>query len=228
MKFSDPTLQQAICEIRFKPTIKVHNYRFDLVEEFSEIFPYWNVNWRIIELYDNIKKEDSNQMYGLTNQGASLLYKYIQNYEKFDELSNFLIKNTVKKLEIEKFIRYGVRFFYLYGFNGSFNKLRELLINKFYNNKFFTSVEPTSKINDLAYIVVFSQSQINFRINLGPLSKKEIQDMFDKETLMDIALLVDVDCYLEDISSDIITSHLTKSHKGTKYYLEKIENYLGE
>ncbi len=56
MKFINPVLQQAICEIRFKPILKVHELRFGLVEEFSEELPHWSVNWNIIESYNNIKK----------------------------------------------------------------------------------------------------------------------------------------------------------------------------
>ena len=45
-------------------------------------------------------------------------------------------------------MRFGVRLFYFYEFNDSFNKLRDLLINKFYKNEFFKSVEKTTKISD--------------------------------------------------------------------------------
>ena len=89
-----PLLIQSICEIRFNPTFNFHKKRFELCEKFLKKLPYWNINWKIIELFNTKNREDSSQLFALTNHGASFSDKKIQNYEEFVNLSFHFMKIT--------------------------------------------------------------------------------------------------------------------------------------
>jgi len=228
MKFKTPFIKQVICEIRFNPILGYHQKRIETCEKFKEKLPHWWLDIARIDMYDQKEKEESQRIFTLTSRGASLLYKDVGPYDNFKALSSYLLENVTSNLEIRDVTRIGVRFFYLSEFENSFSKLKDLLISKLYKNEFTKNLEIERKLSDLAYILVFSQNNTKFRIALGPVSKKEIQERFGnkEEKDLEVALLFDLDCFLENISSTIIKKFLKTSYTYSHAILDKTINYL--
>jgi len=226
MIIKERLLQQAIGEIRFKPKLSFHRYRFDLSDKFLEKLPSWNLNWRIIELFDQKEKEKSNRIFSLTNHAASLLFKKLGVYENFKSLAQFLFENTVKDLNIDSFIRYGIRLFYLYEIDLSFANLKDHLLGRLYKDDLFRAIEITPAPEDLAYVIVFKRANKKFRLTLGPLSREEIRNNFAEDSDLEVALLIDIDCYFENIPARETRPFLAESFHEISKMREQLDAYL--
>jgi|GEM_PF-4666413 len=229
MKFKAPFIKQAICEIRFNPILSYHQKRFEICEKFKEKLPYWWFDIARIDMYEQKEKEASQRLFTMTCRGASLLFKDVGPYDNFKALSSYLLENVTSGMEINDIIRLGARFFYLSEYENSFNNLKDLLVSKLYMNEFIKNLKIQEKLSDLAYVLDFTQNNTKFHLALGPVSRKEIEERFGgKEKTIDVALIIDLDCFLENVSSTIIKSFLRTSFTDSQAILEKILNILKE
>lgn len=226
MNFKKSFIKQAIWEIRFLPALNYHNKRVEICEKIKDKLPHWRLDVRKIDMYDQLEKEESQKNFSFTSRGASLSYKDVDHYDNFKSLSIFLTENIKTGLNIKDIIRFGIRFFYLIEFEGSFTLLRNLMIKKLYKKEFLKRLEVGKNIFDLGYNIDFKKENTKYHLVLGPVAKREIKDRFGGEEYDNLktAILFDIDCYLESVSSNIIKSFLKDSYDSSQIILKKIIN----
>jgi hypothetical protein len=230
MKFERTFIKQAICEIRFNPILNYHQNRIEICNKFYNKLPHWWLDITRIDMYDKLKKEESQRIFTLTSRGASLTFKDVGHYDNFKSLSVYLLENVTSDLEIKQITRFGVRLYYLVEYKNSFKKLRDLMAEKIYKSEFIKDFETEKEITDIGCAIDFNQKDIKFHIVSGPVSKKEIEKRFGRKEkeISKAAILFDLDCYMENTSSAIIKKFLKSSYENSQIILEKMINYLRE
>jgi len=228
--FSEPYIKQAIWEIRFTPILAFHKKRIDICEKFVDKLPHWGLDMRKIEMYDQLEKESSDRKFTLTNRGASFIFKNVGHYDNFKSPSIYFLENITRDLDIKKISRFGVRLFFITKYTKEFNQLKNLISKKIYNEQFLKNLNQEKKISDVGTAIDFNLKAYKYHLVFGPATKKEIEKSYGKNGSEDVkvALLCDIDCYLENATPAIIKNMMKDSYENSKTTVKDIIKYINE
>lgn len=236
MEFTEPFIERAICEIRYPATLTYHQKRLTLCKELMEKKPellHWTLNVPTIQLRDGSKEESSNKIFTVSSKGSFLLFRNPGPYDNFQALADYLMIKATQALEIDNLTRIGIRIFYFTEVKESFDQLRDILLTRLSNRK---GVERFGgSIKDLAFIIEFEKNKYNFNVRIGPLSPEEIEGKVYKgekyyisKEQINPSLLVDVDYFRRNCSSEEIRVVLKNSKSNTREVLNSILSLLKE
>jgi len=225
MKNSKSSLRQVITEIRFDPIFKFNKDRIDLCEKFLKDLPHWNLDMSTVSMYDHINLEDSRKIFTIMNHRASFDYKNCVYFNKFKLLVSSLLKEVVGHLEINILSRHGIRFFYLHKIKSNFAEFFDKVLVKLFNEKFFSGLNVNNDIEDFVYKINFKKDDILFTLNLSHIrtTRGDIVKVEDLGKFM----LIDLDCFVQNISSKQIENFISTSYKASQDLLGKITRYIG-
>jgi uncharacterized protein (TIGR04255 family) len=198
MQFQSPILFKCICEIRFKPEFVYLSKRLSICDEFKDKFPNWNIDFSKVELHDlkGTNDEDRRNIFIFTNRGASLETNNVGVYENFKALATFIFPKIVDGLELTKLDRIGIRAFSIFKSDLSLTNLNNLLFKKLYSNE-IKNRKIFGEITDIAYVINTRKNNFDLHIEIGPVTKAEIEHRFTfkiKDT-PEVGILIDLDCF---------------------------------
>lgn len=236
MKFENPYIERAICEIHYPPTLAYHDNRVGLCRALmtrKPEFQHWTLNIPQIQLRDDADEKTSSKIFLITSKGSSFLFKAPGVYDNFKALADYLMSETIDEFNIEVLNKFSIRVSYFYEVvEGRFEQLRDLVITQLLSEKIETV---SGNLQDVASVLEFEKGGYYFNVKIGPLSPEEItgdvttdREYFVLKDEVSSTLLVDVDISKEACSTREVRNALQESKVSSKEISRKVIAILEE
>ncbi|MFH1654452.1 MAG: hypothetical protein ABIE74_10440 [Pseudomonadota bacterium] len=222
-------------EIRYKPNPKALDYRGAWAEVISEHLQL--PRWRILENRLDVYNEQTGEraFVGFRNAGYVVHNSQTDNYfaDKIIKFVKFLV--TLNGFEKEPFIeRIGVRSIYCKKYKESFEKLKNLYLERYMNLTDAAKKLLDATILDIGGHVNFADKHGNFNTMSGPMEQKQMNQFFDQEyigDLPDIGLFFDIDYWLtpkKQMGPGDISSHINDFSEAARERFEQMASHIME
>jgi len=211
-----PVLKKLVVDFRYKPTLRAYA-SMDLVGlALSSDFPDWERAPLALEIRNRQKHRRlqirfRQSVFDCINPGDE---------EKEFDIAKKSVKSVTDKVDIAKFERFALRFWFVAEFKGEYESLVRLV-----HRKFCTPVEdlapfPEYALKDAAYAVDLTRDEWAYGVRVGPMTKDEWfssvhherkafeaapdGETFEKyaETLPDRFVYLDIDVWREHVLRD--------------------------
>lgn len=212
---SKPILYKSAFQAQYKPELRFYERFFSAVRKLTQ-FPHWKTDGLHITLYDPDKG------YSVGVQHNHFVYAQdshdIEQEGKFiDELLNIL----PSELQLNTFMRFGLRRWYLIPVGFSFESLVKILGLKLFSQDNKIKQILHRNLEDFTYLIVITEPPYKARISVSPVRKNEVEQNIplDKEHHLpildraksyiefvnkypDVAILIEVDFFqqMDDMS----------------------------
>jgi len=196
---STQTISESIFEIRYTPNSKILDYRGTWAELVSHLMELseWNITGNRIDVFD--KEMNRRAFVSFKNAGVVIKNTPTKNY--FPEQGNKLLRFLFKQEPFGDPLwvgRIGVRSRFATAFNGGFNDLLRLYMERFLSLTSGAKDVFAAEITDIGGPVNLHTNQGKINSNSGPMQKDQLKQFFDVEDeLPEVALYFDLDYWKE-------------------------------
>lgn len=196
--------QLVASEIRFPGSIKFAQNKLNFINDIHlKRFPDWQESHTDLVLTN---KEDK-LTFEASCKNAVCRWEKPNEFAKYADITARIFSDFSRSIDVVSVQRAGIVYDYLYEVKISFAQL----LNQF-QEKFSVFIPKTFNYKDSAFINVFEKKNINFRVQIGPLSKKEGEvKLKENKELPDVAVAVNIDCYRKDTTRDAVRSLIDES-----------------
>ncbi len=167
-KLPQPILHRFTFQANYKPNLKFYDLLYSATQKLSG-YEHWETNRLYVFLHDYEKH--------CTLAVRHNIFSYEWDYSGTDNYINDVrgaLEILPPSLEIKTFKRLGFRQQFLIPTNMRFEEINNIL-----NLKFLAQDEPLtnlfpSGVNDMSYVAVGSDHELELRVVVGPMKRKEI------------------------------------------------------
>jgi len=162
-------LKKLVVDFRYKPTLRVYESMDVVGRTLSDDFPDWERAALALEIRNRQKHRR------LVIQFRQSVFDCINpgNEEEEFDVAKKSVKSVSDKVDIAKFERFAVRFWFVAEFKGEYESLVRLVYRKFCTP--VESLAPFAEyvLKDAAYAVELSRDEWTYGVRVGPMTKDE-------------------------------------------------------
>jgi len=220
MRFEDLILPQVVFEAKYKQGYRYLDRCGETLIEIENLDEGWTAS-EVSPTRGKMLNESKNLLLNFNSEKMDIVQNNVKNrdIEEFMRQSTNIFNIISKNLGVNEFYRFGLRFWYLYPLDEA-KKGRELLEKcKIYSvNRKELEGMFCKKIKDTSIAIVMEDDNIGNRISLSLVFRKGASDNIKKSRRgdsPDIALLIDIDNYINNIEEKELCKFLDYSERLT-------------
>lgn len=225
-------LAQAICEIRYQPELTYFDKRIRVCSKLRDILPEWDFNDRNFIRLANPEKNEFFE----THCKRSAFWRFDVDEDDFQDRARKIFQLFTKEFRYQQLDRVGVRLKYFIEADLKFDDLKATFYNELFSQREEMAEKLfNSQIPDTGFAFDFEGEKLLFHLRFGPVHREEIKNksefkklFLNKESIPDVAMFWDVDCYKHEIDRTEISDIINKALLETSRKIKVLTNLLKE
>lgn len=213
---ADPTTNEHVVELRYRPNAKILDHRGVWAEQISEHLelPHWQIIENRIDIFS--KGQTEHAFVGFRNAGYTAADTPTKNFftDKATKLFRFLftLDNFGRELFVE---RLGLKSKFSTIYEGTFEELTARFADRYVklSPEAATAIGSDAKLVDIGAPLNFVDKRGNFNTVAGPMSRQQLPTFFRKdEGFPEVALYYEIDYFIKpsrELSGKEIVSTIT-------------------
>jgi len=211
---------KLLCEYRFKPNLLFYDAKNQMGRALFKDYKHWSHDGlRII-----LNNFENRSVLAIDHNRLALEFDIPDSYDDFRIKFERAFKEYTKRVEIETYLRCGLRTQSMIPVEMHFNELVKITEGKFLARDKDLLQIIGSPISDYQFNIVSEKEGFKIHVICGPVAKEEIERWYQPAKLnldpdqepkpvkySDVSFFIDCDCYVENPRSDMLEKFLDKA-----------------
>lgn len=232
---ADLKTYKLLCEYRFKPTLLFYDAKNQIGHVLFKDYKHWTHDGLRI----NLNNFENRSVLAIDHNRLVLEFDVPDSVDEFRTKFDRAFKEYTRKINIENYLRCGLRTQSMIPVEMHFNELVKITQGKFLGHDKELKEIVGNQTDDYQYNIVTEKDGFKLHTICGPVTEEEIPRWYQPANLRldpgqepkpikypSVAFFIDCDCYINNPSSNILEGFLDKAIRLVSSVNNSINEYI--